>query len=169
MMVLPTKEDTMTITATVTSDHERSWYEDLRGKPRSKRVDSGRTRHKKPGHGGRDVPTGKSVVYVNVKDEKFWENFANRTSRPHTEWRPYVEQALREHGFDFTKLTWSQKAGCGMCPCSPGFIVTDGTLGHDIWVTLTVDAPQRTDDEEAAWRLAQVAADPTIPGPFKEN
>lgn len=170
------------ITASVTSDRQRSWYEDiwvtvqdgvypddceheiLRGTPKYKSVKSGLTRRKAAGHGGREVPSGKSVVYVSVEGEGLWDDFANRTSRPHTEWKPYVAQALKDAGFNFTKLTWSQKAGCP-CPCSPGFIVTEGTHGHDLTVTITADAPQRTDDGEAAHRLSAVDADPTLPTP----
>jgi hypothetical protein len=170
----------MNTIAKVTSDRERSWYEDiyvsipdgvypddykyenLRGTTKYKSVKTGQRRRKSPGHGGRDVPTGKSVVYVHVKDEGLFQNLINRTSRPHTAWKPLVEQALRDHGFDFQKLTWSQKAGCS-CPCSPGFIVSTGQTGHDLWVTIEADEPQRTDDEEAAHRAAQLLADPTLP------
>jgi len=156
------------LTATVTSDRERSWYEptyrtyrDENGEFKS--VQTG-TRRKTPGHGGRDVPTGKSVVYVHVKNESLWDDFANRTSRPHTAWKPFVERALREHGFEFSKLTWSQKAGCS-CPCSPGFIVSTGTRGHDLWVTIEADEPQRTDDAEATHRAQQLAANLMISVP----
>lgn len=35
-----------------------------------------------------------------------------------------------------TKLKFSAKAGCTMCPCSPGFITEDRT-GYDTFITAT--------------------------------
>lgn len=163
------------INATVTSDSTRTWTEKvyttiadglypedypneyLRGKQRYKSVWTGQMQNKRAGHGGRDVPSGKSVVFVNVKDETLFENFAARTTRPYAAWKPFVEEALRAHGFEFSKLTWSNKAGCS-CPCSPGFIVTTGTRGHNIWVTIEADELQTTDEDEAAHRASQLAA-----------
>lgn len=45
-------------------------------------------------------------------------------------------------GHTGTKIAFSRKAGCSMCPCSPGFIVQSNTLGRldhvpaDIWISL---------------------------------
>lgn len=177
------------ITATVSSDSTREWtekvyvsipdgvytvedYPDPRsahmiGVTKYKSMWTGQVRAKKAGHGGRDVPSGKSVVYVSVEGESLWDTIAARGNRPHTAWRPYVEEALREYGFNFTKLTWSNKAGCS-CPCSPGFIVTEGTHGHDIWVKLTVSEPQIVDMEMRNARAAVLVADPTLPVEFAD-
>jgi hypothetical protein len=173
------------ITAVVESDKTRSWiepvyvtvadgyyteentpdYPDLWGVKKFKSVNSGMTRRKSPGHGGREVPSGKSVVYVSVEGESLWDDIAARGNRPYTAWRPYVEQALRDHGFEFSKLTWSNKAGCS-CPCSAGFIVSTGTYGHDIWVKLTVTEPQVVDMALRNARAASLVADPTLPVEF---
>jgi hypothetical protein len=85
-------------------------------------------------------------VYVTANETfSVLEDLANRKRRPHHIWRPRVAEALSRIGIQFGYLSWSQKAGCSMCPCSPGFIVQgdDGnspTHGFDFWVTLP-DAP----------------------------
>lgn len=105
-----------------------------------------------------DSPDGHSIVYVSIEGETFWENFADRTSRPHTAWRPYVITALKEAGVQFKNIRWSQKAGCS-CPCSPGFIVQGGTYpAKDYWVTLRVDERQTTDHFVSNSRLEQLQA-----------
>jgi hypothetical protein len=99
------------------------------------------------------------------------ENLGNRTSRPYQDWKPLVIKQLADMGIEYSRVRWSQKAGCSMCPCSPGFVVddaryTDGrrVTGLDIWLTLAAEgAVKTTDPELAADRMAQVAADPTIP------
>lgn len=54
-------------------------------------------------------------------------------------------EAVYELGemIDSSKLSFSNKAGCSMCPCSPGFIVDrivrdieTGRVVTDIWVTV---------------------------------
>jgi len=62
-------------------------------------------------------------VYVWPERETVMENLVNRRSRPYNEWRPLVLKELRDAGYQVEKLQWNQKAGCTMCPCSPGFIV----------------------------------------------
>ena len=47
------------------------------------------------------------------------------------------------------KLNWNQKAGCTMCPCSPGFLLEEHH-GFDIWVSIA------TDDEYTAYQQRQV-------------
>lgn len=80
-------------------------------------------------------------VYVSADEpENMAENFINRTRRPYNEWRQPVKDALAAVGVTFEKMGWSKSAGCSMCPCSPGFILTNGAhedFRHfDIWVTL---------------------------------
>lgn len=68
---------------------------------------------------------GKPRLYVGVADENILENFAYRENRPHTLYRkllPEIFAALKLP--EGTKATWSRNAGCSMCPCSPGFILT---------------------------------------------
>lgn len=111
----------------------------------------------------KDTPAGKTRAYVYVKNESLLGNLANRTTRPHTEWAPFVKQALIEAGWPKTiTLRWSQKAGCS-CPCSPAFFVTGGPIGIDVHITLDADTAQTTDPELAEARAAQVLADPTMP------
>ncbi len=49
-----------------------------------------------------------------------------RGSEPHEEVRGLLPEALKGaglHAFDADEIRWSRKAGCSMCPCSPGFIM----------------------------------------------
>lgn len=111
----------------------------------------------------KDTPNGKTRVFVNVEGEGIWDDFANRTSRPHTLWVGPIKQALRDAGFPAdVKLRWSQKAGCS-CPCSPAFFVTGGPVGHDLWVTIEADTVQSEDPDERQHRIDAVNADPTLP------
>jgi len=58
--------------------------------------------------------------------------------------RESVVAGLSAHGYSYKALKFSRYAGCGMCPCSPGFIV-EGLVGpgeapvpvSDIWVKLS--------------------------------
>lgn len=110
----------------------------------------------------KDTPSGKTRVYVSVEGENLWDDFANRTSRPHTLWAAPVKAALIAAGWPATvSLRWSQKAGCS-CPCSPAFFVTGGPLGHDIWATIEADEVQ-ADNETRNARLLGALADPTLP------
>ena len=103
----------------------------------------------------------KTRVYVHVENESLLEDLCNRTSRPFNLYKPVVEKALRDKGFEFDKLRWSQKAGCSMCPCSPGFIL-EGSWGHDVWITLDGDTP-KTDaskQDEVEFRKSQFVCEP---------
>ena len=74
-------------------------------------------------------------IYVHPKGETILENlFIGRHNRPYKMYRELIlPTVLEELGWDTdTKLRWSQKAGCTMCPCSPGFIVTLPKL-KDSW------------------------------------
>jgi len=65
-------------------------------------------------------------VYVSTENYSVLENLLNRRNRPYTEWKPVVEKMLRDDfnvDTNLVKVSWSQKAGCMMCPCSPGFII----------------------------------------------
>lgn len=82
-------------------------------------------------------------VYVSTdKSFNVAEDFINRTRRPYNDWRQPTKDALATVGVAYKTMNWSQNAGCSMCPCSPGFILKQGTYaplseGHfDIWVTL---------------------------------
>lgn len=81
-------------------------------------------------------PFDPSRVYVDFKGETILDNLNNRVARPYTTLKPLVKKALEEAEIPFTKIRWSQSAGCRMCPCSPGFII-EGHRGKDFYLTVT--------------------------------
>lgn len=91
-----------------------------------------------------DTPYDPSRVFIDFKGENILDNLNNRTARPYTTLRPIVIQALKDKGIEFEKIRWSQKAGCRMCPCSPGFII-EGHYGKDFWLEVAdfSDYPDR--------------------------
>lgn len=82
----------------------------------------------------------KTRVFVNIKDETVIQNLRSRMAqragaprrlsprdmRKHI-LKAVVERLKTEHPktgiTDPKQLRWSAKAGCTMCPCSPGFVV----------------------------------------------
>lgn len=80
---------------------------------------------------------GCSIVYVYVKGESVIEQLYARKHRPHQALRPIVKAELEKHGIKGT-LRWSQRAGCS-CPCSPGFLIINGDIGNDYWITIEED------------------------------
>lgn len=96
--------------------------------------------------------TKKPRVYIHVADETIMDNLMNRRARPYQIWKQEVlPQVLAFAGLSDVKASWSAKAGCSMCPCSPGFILDHN--GHfDIYVT--VNGPRTTlenDVPEVRW------------------
>jgi hypothetical protein len=83
-------------------------------------------------------PYDESRVFVDFEGETVFDNLNNRVARPYTQLRPIVIEKLKAEGIEFTKIRWSRKAGCRMCPCSPGFII-EGHYGKDFWLTVTDD------------------------------
>lgn len=71
-------------------------------------------------------------LYLWVSGETLLENLTNRHSRPHNYYKKEVlPSILREVATKYPELSistdikdwsWSQKCGCSMCPCSPGFV-----------------------------------------------
>ena len=78
-----------------------------------------------------------SHIYVWPKGETILENLESRHQRPYTVYKKEVlPEVLRQMGLQpFTKVRWSQKAGCP-CGCSPAFIVVDAHIGADVHVTI---------------------------------
>jgi len=84
-------------------------------------------------------------LYVHVEDETIMDNMVNRKRRPYNIYKTLIHASGLGSIISLGTLKWSQKAGCSMCPCSPGFIVdpqgiafADGeTRWWDAWVTLT--------------------------------
>lgn len=74
----------------------------------------------------------KNKIYVWLSKESIGDNLMNRRSRPYTEWKteviPMVMEWLKEkmpnhyNELKTAKWGWRQNCGCGMCPCSPGFV-----------------------------------------------
>jgi len=79
----------------------------------------------------------KSRIYFEVAGENMVENFALRTVRPNDLYRTFLPDVFEKMGLPrTTKASWSQYAGCSMCPCSPGFVVQGGDKGRSAWATL---------------------------------
>lgn len=116
----------------------------------------------------------KPRLYVGV-EETLLENLENRTTRPVLAWGRMVRAAMVTAGYT-GKVGWYAKAGCSMCPCSPGFIWTDApeltfpdgttTRRYDVSVSLQ-GAPVKRDDDAARaqqrGRRRQLENDPTLP------
>jgi len=88
----------------------------------------------------------KNKMYIFPEGETFTENLFNRRSRPYIAYKkeviPVVMEKIKKKYPDYyeqlkdTKWGWNQKCGCGMCPCSPGF-VGDTTGVFTIQVAVT--------------------------------
>ena len=88
-------------------------------------------------------------LYVWPANEALSANLANRRSRPYNWYkREVVPAVLSALGLPNASGRWSQKAGCRMCPCSPGFILDAQELAcTSIHVTIIDgDAPERADE-----------------------
>lgn len=61
--------------------------------------------------------------YFWMKGTSVIDNLMNRGSEPHDLVRPLVPEVMKQFGVEVNEATlhWSRKAGCDMCPCSPGF------------------------------------------------
>lgn len=95
------------------------------------------------------APLAKSLgaphIYTHRGDfpelDKAWDAFNKKVVEAQ---RAVLVSALaalnRESGHDLflrdTKLSFSKHAGCRVCPCSPGFIITGGPLYSEIFVSL---------------------------------
>jgi hypothetical protein len=77
---------------------------------------------------GRRVRRARPTRVFVSENESVLENLVLRTSRPIELYREFAERALTElFGAHGVALRWDRKAGCSMCPCSPGFVlVRDG-------------------------------------------
>lgn len=94
------------------------------------------TLRKCSGAGPRDS-NSRPRIYIHPEGETIHENLQNRRDRPYTIYKKEVlPQLFRTLGLNPKKLGWSQKAGCTMCPCSPGFVVQSRDIPFDIHVTV---------------------------------
>lgn len=83
-------------------------------------------------------------MYVSVADETILDNLQNRKRRPYNVYKTLIHSSDLHKVIDTSVLQWSQKAGCTMCPCSPGFILNRHSLtiegqtytNFDLWIEL---------------------------------
>jgi hypothetical protein len=83
--------------------------------------------------------TGKTLprVFVYPEGETILENLFARRQRPYSVYRREIlPEVWDQLGVSNAKVRWSQYAGC-TCPCSPGFVVTEGYRGDDLIVTVS--------------------------------
>ncbi len=85
----------------------------------------------------RYAPPTKMRVFFTPKGETIMENFlGGRHNRPYKEYRKFLPEVFEQMGVPAdTTASWSQKAGCSMCPCSPGFVLSHRSYSA-IWVTI---------------------------------
>lgn len=77
-------------------------------------------------------------IYVHIEGETLRQNLRDRRDRPYNVYKTEVLPKLfRLLGINPEKVSWSQKAGCRQCPCSPGFVVQSRDIPYDVWVTVT--------------------------------
>lgn len=98
--------------------------------------------------GDMDNPYGKARLYFSFGGETVLGNLANRGQEPRVYYKTLVTTVLETLVIDGVLgsiksdvdtsivANWSRKAGCTMCPCSPGFILSNGLTGYDIWATI---------------------------------
>lgn len=98
---------------------------------------------------------GRINIYVSYEGETVLEHLlVGRRNRPHVEYIPFVRQFLDWLDISASdekgpRIRWSDKAGCEMCPCSPGFVVSMNSVDYrkvqefvgykrdlNIWLTL---------------------------------
>ena len=103
-----------------------------------------------------------SRIYINHEEESVMDNFFNRRQRPTTLYKKMILPAVRERlGIvDEVKIGWSRKAGCGMCPCSPGFIVKDYRYHFDVYVNVRQVAMTEADAEQGPDVITEQSINP---------
>ena len=106
----------------------------------------------------------KPRLYFSIEGETLLEHFGNRVARPTKLYREFLPLVLQKAGLPTdTKARWSRNAGCGMCPCSPGFILDlpgGGENRFDVWATLEGEEAKVREEAlpEVRDRQAQLAA-----------
>lgn len=114
-------------------------------------------------------PSRKGRIYMNIGgDRTVQEPNGPMCTKPgcrcggntvdHTVWKGYLRKAIAERraivgaaGLDNKDISWSSKAGCSSCPCSPGFVSNAPEHhGKDIWVSALVGEPGPQDGHVVA-------------------
>lgn len=85
----------------------------------------------------------KPRVYFWEDGESILDHLANRRCEPYRIYRKVLDNVLQDLGVTYDRANWSQRAGCTMCPCSPGFILTGVPYPakFDVFVKVRIIAP----------------------------
>lgn len=76
----------------------------------------------------------KTRIYFLCKKSEH-DDITNRKTQPTKYYRNEIASILTELGLPAdTKVRFSQRAGCSMCPCSPGFII-ENHWDREVYVT----------------------------------
>lgn len=81
-------------------------------------------------------------MYFFLDQESILENLVARHNRPWEEFKKQLIPQVAERcnlPREGLKFRWARKAGCKMCPCSPGFIVTGLVCGREVPEGIYVD------------------------------
>jgi len=86
-------------------------------------------------------------LYIYFEGESIIDQFHNRRNRPYQMYKkeviPTVLNYMEQHYpevFEVVKSTkwhWSQKCGCKLCPCTPGFHGQTNTIPYHVSVSLS--------------------------------
>lgn len=82
------------------------------------------------GHRGRVIVFADSkrpFTSGNILDDFAWRR-SHEMPYPTKEILKVISPELKKYGISPTRITYNKKAGCSMCPCSPGYVVYDGSL-----------------------------------------
>ena len=97
----------------------------------------------------------KTRLYILHVGESILDNFGfGRDTRPTEFYRKNILPHLRRSlNLDGVKMTWNRKAGCAMCPCSPGYVL-DSHARKDFYVSVSANAPSTTLETEEERKAA---------------
>ncbi len=86
-------------------------------------------------------------LYIHFEGESIIDQLFNRRHRPYQMYKkeviPIILKYMEQHYPEVyekikdTKWQWSQKCGCTLCPCSPGFHGQTNILAYHISVSLS--------------------------------
>ena len=86
----------------------------------------------------------KPIIFLDLFKSNCIEDIftGERYNKPYNMVRPLLKKALKEVGIPEKELSemkfnWNRHAGCKMCPCSPGFIVSGANSlnGYNVYIT----------------------------------
>lgn len=86
----------------------------------------------------------KPIIFLDLSESNCIKDIftGERYNKPYNMVRPFLKKALKEAGIPEEELSgikfnWNKHAGCKMCPCSPGFIVSgaNNLNGYNVYIT----------------------------------